>query len=86
MPFIQSKLPNTASHVIRPTEATGRAKAFIPSVPASPNADQTPLPTDDRAVAPTAPPTAVQLQIKAILTEQARMRADEQQDASETPF
>lgn len=84
MPYIHSKLPSTASQVIRPTDATGRAQAGVLSAPASPKAAPTPLATDDKAIAPTAPPSAVQLQIKAIITEQAQTLAATNADTSQT--
>lgn len=82
MPLIQSTLPSVSSHVTRKPGDPARQQTVILSVPASTQPQHPAASNDDKAVTPAAPPSAIQLQIKAIITEQAQTIEAAAEDAS----
>lgn len=85
MPLIQSTMPSATPHALRKPEASARTQALVISVPTKPQADTPRVGQDEKVVTPAAPPSAVQLQIKAIITEQAETLKAALDDANETP-
>jgi hypothetical protein len=70
MPLIHSTLPSVSSHVTRKPGDPARQQTVV--LPVAPTHPQEPaVGNQEKAVTPAAPPSAVQLQIKAIITEQA---------------
>ncbi|WP_439524083.1 hypothetical protein [Marivita sp.] len=84
MPLIQPNMPPLGIQISRKPDATDVAKTLVVSVP------EMPLPVlsshfDDQSIKPAAPPTAVQMQIKALINEQALTLEAAKQDIPGNP-
>ncbi|OSQ48171.1 hypothetical protein [Marivita geojedonensis] len=85
MSLIQSTMPSAASHVIRKPDATARIQPVFITVPPVAQASPDHRTTNDQVVAPAAPPSAVQLQIKALISEQVQTVVNAQQGVPADP-
>lgn len=83
MPLIHPTLPGATPHMARKSGAAERADAiFVSMAPPDQPGDCTAI-SRDNMVTPVAPPSAVQLQIKAIITEQVQTLAAAEEDVDD---
>lgn len=83
MPLIHPTLPGATPQIIRKSGAAERAEQiFISMAPPDQPGDPTAV-SRDNMVTPVAPPSAVQLQIKAIITEQVQTLAAAKEDVTD---
>ena len=83
MPLIHPMLPGAAPHMIRKSGTPERAEPIFVSMPPPAQPSDRISVSQDTMVTPAAPPSAVQLQIKAIITEQAQTLAAAEEDVTE---